>query len=112
MAAAKFELGNLTAIVDSNDVQLDGAVHNVMPMEPLVDKWRAFGWYVIDADGHNVRSLLEAMDLAARIQSRPTAIIARTTKGKGVSFMENKSVWHGRPPTEKEYVGARKELEG
>ena len=111
MAAAKFELGNLTAIVDSNDVQLDGAVHDVMPMEPLVDKWRAFGWYVIDVDGHNVRSLLDAMDLAARIHSRPTAIVARTTKGKGVSFMENKSVWHGRPPTDKEYEQARKELE-
>lgn len=112
MAAAKFELGNLTAIVDSNDVQLDGTVHDIMPMEPLVDKWRAFGWYVIDSDGHNVRSLLEAMDLAARIQSRPTVIIARTTKGKGVSFMENKSIWHGRPPTEEEYRQARKELEG
>jgi transketolase len=112
MAAAKFGLDNLVAIVDANDVQLDGPVHAVMPVEPLADKWRAFGWHVIETDGHNVRALLDALDLATRLRGRPTAIIARTTKGKGVSFMENRSAWHGRAPTAEEYHQARAELEG
>jgi len=112
MAAAKFGLDNLVAIVDSNDVQLDGPVHTIMPIEPLAEKWKSFGWYVIDTDGHNIRALLDAFDMAARIKGHPTVIIARTTKGKGVSFMENKSAWHGRPPTREEYEQAKKELEG
>jgi len=112
MAAAKFGLNNLVVIVDANDVQLDGAVHQIMPMEPLVDKWEAFGWYVIDADGHNVRAILDSLERANRIKGRPVVIVARTTKGRGVSFMENKSAWHGRPPTTEEYQLATQELGG
>ena len=112
MTAAKFGLDNLTVIVDANDVQLDGPVHSVMPVEPLIDKWQAFGWHVVEADGHDIRALLGAFDLTSRIKGRPSAIIARTTKGKGVSFMENRSGWHGLVPTAEEYALARRELEG
>lgn len=110
MAAAKFGLDNLTAIVDSNGVQLDGVVHEIMPVEPLVEKWKSFGWYVIDTDGHDVRCLLQALTVATRIKGRPTAIIARTIKGKGVSFMEGLAAWHGKAPSEKQYRQAREEL--
>ena len=107
MAAAKFHLANLTAILDYNDVQLDGPVHEIMPLEPLADKWRAFNWNVIEINGHNVRQVLEALDLAAEIHSGPTVIIAHTTKGKGVSFMENRSQWHGVPPNAAQYARRR-----
>ena len=82
-----------------------------MPTEPITDKWRAFGWHVIEIHAHNVRQILDALDLAGDIHARPTIIIARGTKGKGVSFMEYNNIWHGKPPTEAEYVAARAELE-
>jgi transketolase len=110
MAAAKFHLSNLTAIVDYNDVQLDGPVHDIMPIEPLVDKWRAFNWNVIEINGHNMRQVLEGLDLAAEFHSEPSVIIAHTTKGKGVSFMENKAQWHGVPPNADQYAQALAEL--
>lgn len=112
MAAAKLKVSNLTVIVDFNDVQLDGPVHEIMPLQPVVDKWRAFGWHVLEIDGHNVRQILEALDMARNIHDQPTAIVAHTTKGKGVSFMENKSAWHGRPPNDEEYAQAMHELRG
>ena len=112
MAAAKLGVSNLTVIVDFNDVQLDGPVHEIMPLQPVADKWRAFGWHVLEIDGHNVRQILEALDMARNIHDRPTAIVAHTTKGKGVSFMENKSAWHGRPPNDEEYAQAMHELRG
>ena len=112
MAANKFRLSQLTAIVDYNDVQLDGAVHEIMPMEPFADKWRAFGWKVQEINGHNVREILEALDMAEQIHDRPTVVLARTTKGRGVSFMENQAVWHGVPPNKEQYAAALKELEG
>jgi len=96
MAAAHFKVDNLTAILDYNRVQLDGPVGEVMEVEPVADKWRAFGWRVIAyADGHSFPDLLEALDEARATQGRPAIIIARTVKGKGVSFMENRSAWHG-----------------
>lgn len=110
MTAAKYKLSNLTVIMDYNDVQLDGAVHDIMPLEPVVDKWRAFGWRTLEIDGHNVRAILEALDQAANIHDCPTAIIARTTKGKGVSFMENRSEWHGGAPNQEQYEQAMREL--
>jgi transketolase len=110
MTAAKYRLSNLTAIVDYNNVQLDGAVHEIMPMEPLPDKWRACNWAVLEINGHNMRQVLEALDTAAEIHNRPTVIIARTTKGKGVSFMENKAHWHGIPPNDEQYAQAVAEL--
>jgi transketolase len=112
MVAAKYRLANLIAIVDYNDVQLDGPVHEIMPMEPFVDKWRAFGWAALEIDGHNVRQVLEALDAADQIHDRPTVIVARTVKGKGVSFMENQARWHGVPPDDAQYAQAIEELEG
>jgi transketolase len=97
-AGAKYRVSNLTAIVDLNDVQLDGPVHEIMPMDHLADRWRACGWNVIEINGHNVRQLVDAFDLVKEIHDKPTCVIARTTKGKGVSFMENDSYWHGNVP--------------
>jgi len=112
MEAAKYRLSNLTVILDYNDVQLDGPVHEIMPIAPVVDKWRAFNWAVIEVNGHNVRQVLEALDAARDIHHCPTIIVAHTTKGKGVSFMENQSAWHGRAPSDEEYAQALAELRG
>ncbi len=110
LMAAKNHLANLTAVVDQNDVQLDGPVHEIMPIEPLEAKWRAFNWNVLMVDGHNVRRLLESLDEAEQVHDRPTVIIARTTKGKGCSFMENQARWHGRAPNDEELACALEEL--
>jgi transketolase len=110
VTAAKYHLSNLTAIVDHNDVQLDGPVHEVMPLEPLADKWSACGWRVVDANGHEVRQVAEAIGLATQIHDRPTVIIAHTTKGRGVSFMENQSYWHGNVPNAEQLKQALTEL--
>ncbi len=112
MFASKYRLARLTAILDYNDVQLDGPVHEIMPLEPLMDKWRAFNFAVLEIDGHNMHQVLEALDVAQHIHDRPTLILAHTVKGKGVSFMENKSTWHGRAPNEEEYRQALAELKG
>ena len=110
MAAAKFRTASLTAILDYNDVQLDGAVHDIMPLEPLIDKWRAFNWAVLEINGHNLRQVLEALDTASEIHGRPTIIVAHTTKGKGVSFMEDRSYWHGVAPNDGQLAQAETEL--
>lgn len=110
MTAAKYCLSNLTAIVDYNGIQLDGPVHEVMPLEPLADKWSACGWHVVEVNGHEVRQVADALGLAAQIHDRPTVIIARTTKGKGVSFMENQSYWHGNVPNAEQLKQALAEL--
>ncbi len=112
MTAAKYRLANLTAIVDYNDVQLDGPVHEIMPLEPFVGKWQVFNWGVLEINGHNMRQVLEALDMAGEIHDRPTVIVAHTTKGKGVSFMENDSHWHGVPPDDAQYAQAIAELRG
>jgi transketolase len=110
MLAAKYRLNNLTVILDNNDVQLDGYVHDIMPLEPIVEKWRAFGWHTLEIDGHNMRQILEALDQQQSIHDRPTVLVAHTTKGKGVSFMENESAWHGRAPTPEQHARAIAEL--
>ncbi len=110
LIAAKYRLSNLTCILDQNDVQLDGPVHEILALEPLADKWRAFGWAVVEIDGHNLRQILEALDQAAHIHDRPTMVIAHTTKGKGCSFMEGQSAWHGRIPNAEELICALEEL--
>ena len=112
MTAAKYRITEMTLIMDYNDVQLDGASHDIMPMEPLVDKWRSFGFTVLEINGHNPIQILDALDTALEIHSQPAVILAHTTKGKGVSFMENSSKWHGAVPTEPQYWAARRELEG
>jgi len=112
MLASKYRLPNLTVVVDYNGVQLDGPVYEILPLEPFAEKWRAFGFAVLEINGHNMRQVLEALDEAEEIHDRPTVIVAHTTKGKGVSFMENQSEWHGRPPNDEEYARAIFELKG
>ena len=111
MTAAKYRLGNLTAIVDYNGIQQTGATADVMPTEPIADKWRAFGWHTQEVHGHNVREILDALDRADEVHARPSVIIARTTKGKGVSFMEYDHRWHGGIPNRDQYEQALAELE-
>jgi len=110
MAASKFRLEKLTAILDYNGVQLSGPVHEVMPIEPLRDKWEAFGWQVFEIDGHNVRQILDALDAVRGIHGKPSIIIAHTVKGKGVSFMEGNCAWHGKAPNQEQYEQALREL--
>ena len=98
-------------MMDYNNVQLDGAGHDILSLEPLVDKWQAFGFHVIEINGHNVMQILDALDTALEIHNKPVVILAHTTKGKGVSFMENTSAWHGGVPNAEQYKAARLELE-
>jgi transketolase len=108
--ASKYHLGNLTVILDYNDVQLDGFVHDVMPIEPVVDKWRSFNWHVLEVDGHNVQELQKALEQSKNFSQSPSIIIAHTVKGKGVSFMENQSYWHGNVPNDAQLQQALLEL--
>ena len=96
--------------MDYNDVQLDGPAHEIMPIEPLVDKWRAFGFQVFEIHGHNCREILDGLDHALEVHSRPVVLLAHTTKGKGVSFMENNAYWHGNVPNAEQYRQAQQEL--
>ncbi len=112
MTAAKFRITEMTVIMDYNNVQLDGSGSDIMPLEPIIEKWQAFGFQVLEINGHNIRQILDALDTALEIHSKPAVILAHTTKGKGVSFMENSSVWHGAVPTPAQYQAARLELEG
>jgi transketolase len=109
-AAAKYRLSNLTAILDYNHVQLDGPVAEVMPLEPLADKWKAYGWHVEEINGHSVQAVAEALALARQVPDQPVVIIAQTTKGRGVSFMENQSYWHGNVPNADQLRQALTEL--
>lgn len=110
MSAAHFKLDNLVAIVDHNGLQLDGAICNIMNLSPFAQKWQAFGWEVIEVDGHNYSQLLVAFDRAKQVRGRPVVIIAITVKGKGVSFMENNVAFHGKAPNAEETERALKEL--
>ena len=111
MAAAHYKCDNLCAILDYNGFQIDGCVKDVMNLEPLKDKWVSFGWYVIEIDGHNMKEILSAFVKAETVKGKPTIIIAKTTKGNGVSFMENAVDFHCRAPTKDETEQALKELE-
>ena len=110
LAAAHFNLDNLTAAVDCNGMQLSGWTHDIMNLEPFIRKWQAFGWHVIDIDGHDFDQILAAFARAKKMKGKPTVIIARTIKGKGVSFMENNVEFHGKAPTREEAEKALKEL--
>ncbi len=110
MAAAHFRRDNICAILDYNGFQIDGATKVIMNLDPVANKWKAFGWHTIEIDGHNMQQILNAYDEAKTIQDKPTIIIARTIKGKGVSFMENAVDFHGRAPTAEEAERALKEL--
>ncbi len=111
MTAAKYALDRLVAIVDYNGVQQTGPTHKVMPTEPIADKWRSFNWHVIEIHGHNMAEVLDALDYAGELHGRPTVIIARTTKGKGVRIMEGASKWHGGVPDDAQFAMALAELE-
>ncbi|MFC2019697.1 transketolase [Chloroflexota bacterium] len=111
MAAPHFKLDNLVAIVDNNGLQIDGWNRDVMNLEPFAQKWQAFGWHVIEVDGHDIARLISAFEAAKQVKGKPTVIIAHTIKGKGVSFMENVANFHGVPPKGEEIEIALKELE-
>ena len=111
LAAAKYRLDNLVAIVDYNNLQLDGTCDHIMPIEPLGAKWQAFNWQVFEMDGHDMAQIVATIEAALAVRGRPCVILAHTVKGKGVSFMENDCDWHGRAPDDRQYAQAVRELE-
>lgn len=112
MTSAHYKLDNLCLIIDNNNLQIDGKVSEVMNIYPIDEKFRSFGFEVINVDGHNISELISAFEQAKKTKGKPTVIIANTIKGKGVSFMENQAEWHGKAPNEEQYKQAMKELGG
>ncbi|MFO0793106.1 MAG: transketolase [Candidatus Brocadiaceae bacterium] len=110
MAASHYKADNLCAIIDQNGLQIDGFIHEIMSSHPIPDKWRGFGWHVIETNGHDFTAILAAYSEAEAVKGRPTVIVAKTVKGKGVSFMENQVDWHGKAPTKEEAERALAEL--
>ena len=110
MTANKYKLDNLCVIVDNNNLQIDGTIEEVMSSYPIDEKFKSFGFQIINIDGHNIQEIIDAFDVAKNVKGKPTCIIAKTIKGKGVSFMENKAEWHGKAPTEEQYNLAIEEL--
>ena len=110
MLGAKERLQNLTVIIDRNNIQVEGKTEDIMPLEPLKQKWESFNWHVQIINGHNLREIAEAILQAQAVFDRPSVIIANTIPGKGVSFMENKYEWHGKAPNKEEGEKAIKEL--
>ncbi len=100
MAASHYNLDNLCVILDNNNLQIDGPVDEVMSIYPVLEKWQAFGWHVIEIDGHNYSEIIQALSEAENVKFKPTMVVSKTVKGKGVSFMENRAEWHGKalPP--------------
>ena len=111
MFASHYKLDNLCLIIDNNGLQIDGKVKDVMNTMPYASKLKAFGWNVIGIDGHNIEEILDAFEKAKSTKNKPTAIVAKTIKGKGVSFMEDQASWHGKAPNEEQYLQAKSELE-
>ena len=110
MAANKYKLDNLCVIVDNNNLQIDGTIEEVMSSYPIDQKFQSFGFHIIQIDGHNIEQIKEGFAKAKNIKGKPTCIIAKTIKGKGVSFMENKAEWHGKAPKQEEYEQAIKDF--
>lgn len=110
MLAGKEKLHNLVAIVDRNNIQIDGYTENVMPLEPIAMKWASFGWHVIEIDGHNMSAIVNAVDTAQAVFEKPSVIIAHTIPGKGVEMFENDYKWHGNPPNKEQGANALEEL--
>jgi len=110
MSAGHYKLGNLVAFLDNNNLQIDGAVDHVMSVYPIKEKFEAFGWRVIELDGNDVGQILAALELARTSKDQPTLLLGHTTKGKGVSFMENQAGWHGSAINDEQYAAAMKEL--
>lgn len=111
MSSSKYKLDNLCAILDYNHLQIDGTIEEVKGLINIFEKWRAFGFEVIEIDGHNIEEIVNAFQKARMVKGKPTILIAHTIKGKGVSYMENKVEWHGKAPTEEQFKQAMKELE-
>ena len=112
MAAKKYKLDNLCVILDNNNLQIDGTIEEVMSSYPIDEKFRSFGFEIIKINGHDIEEILKAFEVARNVKGKPTLIIAKTIKGKGVSYMENKVGWHGKAPNEEEFNQAIKELSG
>lgn len=112
MAAAHYKLNNLTAFVDHNGLQIDGKCTDVMNSDPVGEKFKAFGWNVIEIDGHNFEQIINAIEQAKNVKDMPTVIVCETIKGKGVSFMENEAGWHGSAPTKEQCEQALREIGG
>lgn len=110
MAASHYRLDNLCVIVDNNNLQIDGTIEEVMSSYPIDEKFRSFGFQVINIDGHDIEEIIKAFEVAKNIKDKPTCIIAKTIKGKGVDFMENQAGWHGKAPNEEQYKQARQSL--
>ncbi|PIR06526.1 MAG: transketolase [Candidatus Komeilibacteria bacterium CG11_big_fil_rev_8_21_14_0_20_36_20] len=110
MTAAKYQLGNLINIVDRNNIQIDGYTKDIMPLKPLKQKYSAFGWQVMEMNGHNLKQIISVLNRARRVKNKPVVIIAHTVLGKGVDFMENKFIWHGQAPNQKETTKALQQL--
>ena len=111
MCAPHFKLDNLCAIVDCNGLQIDGKVEDILNINPIADKYKSFGWNVIEIDGHNLKEIDDAYIKAKQCKGKPTVIIAKTVKGKGVSFMENVADWHGKAPNQDQLEQALKEID-
>ena len=111
MTASHYKLDNMCAIIDFNRLQIDGFCCEVKDMAPYSNKWKDFGWNVLEADGHDIEQMMDALDAAEKLKGKPTVIIAHTVKGKGVSFVENKAEWHGIAPKKEEYERAIVELD-
>ena len=110
MFAGKNKLRNITAIMDRNNIQIDGHTEEIMPLEPIADKYRSFNWHVIEIDANNIQTVIDACNEAKTIYEKPTMIIGHNIPGKGVSFMENDFEWHGKPPTPEQAKVALAEL--
>lgn len=110
MSASKYKLDNLCVIVDNNNLQIDGTIDEVMSSYPIEEKFKSFGFEVITINGHDVKQILEAFEKAKTVKNKPTCIVAKTIKGKGISFMENKVEWHGKAPNDEQYKKAMEEL--
>lgn len=111
LTAAKFKLNNLINIIDRNFIQIDGSTEDVMPLEPLADKYRAFNWNVVECDGNDIADFISAVEKAQRSEDRPSVIVAHTVPGKGVSYMEGDYTWHGKPPNKEQAEIALRELQ-
>lgn len=110
MTANHYHLDNLCAIVDRNRLQIDGNTEEIKQLEPYAEKWKAFGWYVIEIKGNKIEEVLSAYNEVKKVEGRPSVIVAHTVKGKGVSFMENIAEWHGKAPKKEETEKALEEL--
>ncbi len=110
MSSAKYKLDNLCVVVDNNNLQIDGEISEVMSPYPIDEKFRSFGFEVVNIDGHNIKEIIKAFEMAKEVKGKPTCIVAKTIKGKGISFMQNLAAWHGKAPNQEQYDKAKEEL--